>query len=463
MRGLLKIDSEDPAFAIIVPVTAGLDAPNARGRIEGTTRHRIFVHGHECPCVYDLQDGPVLYESRLDVVTGRLFATWMGRIPKETRERDEEYWKEEFLHLGPGIKWRGHGVYITVSAKKRQIRHLIFNRFTCMGTIIDEYSKIFSGMEIRTICNNPIDRSLTATELGFSDTMNLLEGEPDKVRIAREIEREQLEAIQAKKDDIAREEEQDDGAKTASSKASALRELTQELPPPPNERAKWAKWMLESKQTGMKENDAMQTYIQAKLGVDRSLMTASTNEVFPLPNEDDGDTASEGAPATTTIDHSIETSCRSTEVKSIRRIKGVRSFEIIRGTSSSKRLKHRTVFQGNNVEPSSPMVVTTTGTTSSSYYNDNMKQDDLATERPSAAKRVDPKTIDEQDVLRRQMVTTLDEMQNAVIKYSIACRSYYRNNLSDGYRVFKEDIDLMVSGEEKSIWRHRDHPSDEEC
>ena len=233
----MKTDSEDPAFAIIIPVTAGLDAPNAWGRIEGTTRHRIFVHGHECPFLYDLQDGPVLYESRLDTVTGRLFATWMGRTPEQIRERSEEHMGDRLIHLGPEIKWKDNAIYITVSAKKRKVRHLIFNRYASMGTIIDEYSKIFGGMEIRTSCDNPIDRDLTAAELGFYHSMNLLEGESTKDRIAREIERERLEAIQSKKDSIAHDVEQNEGM-NVSNDASDSRDQMQNMPPSPLERAK---------------------------------------------------------------------------------------------------------------------------------------------------------------------------------------------------------------------------------
>ena len=113
-------------------------------------------------------------------------------------------------------------------------------------------------------------------------------------------------------------------------------------------------------------------------------------------------------------------------------------------------------------EPSSPMITATTGATSSSHHDANMDSINPSREHPSAAKRVDPKAIDEEELLRLQLATARDEMHDAVIKYSVACRNYHRNNLTDGLRIIKEDINYILSGEEKSTWWTHDPLDDNE-
>ena len=238
----------------------------------------------------------------------------------------------------------------------------------------------------------------------------------------------------------------------------------------------------------------MQAYVQAKLGLNESWITIPPNEVLPLSDGNDGDTVSEEAPETRMTIHRVDAPAIEPEERKIRRIEGLRSIEVQCG-SSSKKFKYRTVFQGNNVasdadlgarllsgylengsvkainrhteetlqdEPSSPMITATTGATSSSYHDVNMDSINLPREHPSAAKRVDSKTIDEQEILRRQLATARDEMHNAVIKYSVASRNYYRNNLTDGLRIIKEDINYILSREEKSTWWTHDPLDDNE-
>ena len=138
--------------------------------LDWVTQFRIFVHGHECPYLYDLANGPVEYETRLDKTTGRLFATWMGRTSEQIRQRskgDEDEMEKKLIHLGPDSDWDGNAIYIMVNTKAGESKHIIFNRGTKLGIIMAEYARIHGTNEMLTYGNEPLDPNTTAEELGF--------------------------------------------------------------------------------------------------------------------------------------------------------------------------------------------------------------------------------------------------------------------------------------------------------
>ena len=138
-RGIMKKDPEDPAFAIITPM------------LDWVTQYRIFVHGHEHPYLYDLANGPVEYETRLDATAGRLFATWMGRAREQIRLRREEAEMERNLTpLGPDADWTGNSIYIMVNTRTGEDRHIIFNRGTKLGITMAEYARVHETNEVLT-------------------------------------------------------------------------------------------------------------------------------------------------------------------------------------------------------------------------------------------------------------------------------------------------------------------------
>ena len=317
-----------------------------------------------------------------------------------------------------------------------------------------------------------------------------LEGESSIARAVRDLE--QLEPAQVKRESVAHDEEQREEMIT-SNDASDAREQVPPTPPSSAEQAKWGKWIIEKESSKIEQTDAMQAFVQAKLGLNEIWVTIPPREARRLPDSNDGDTMSEEALETRMTIHCVDTPVIEPEERRIRKIEGLRSVEIPCG-GDRKKYKFRTVYQGYNVasdadlgagllntmdedlentdnrhpteplqdEHSSRVISATASAMSSQDYNANMDSINPSREQPSAAEMEDPKENDEEEILRLQLVTARDHMHDAMIKLSVVCRNYHRNNLAGGLEIIKKEINFMLSQEENSTWWTNDPPDDEE-